>query len=65
MNEKLSVMELLKRAAKLLFSNINLAFFLFFSSLPLFSLSPNHHLPHLPVPLPRTRSWRLLLSPRS
>ncbi|KAF2556815.1 hypothetical protein F2Q68_00014042 [Brassica cretica] len=36
MNEKLIVMELLKRAAKLLFSNINLAFFLFFSSLPLF-----------------------------
>nr|VDC61977.1 unnamed protein product [Brassica rapa] len=75
-DEKLSVMELLKRAVKLIFSNINLAFFLFLCSLPLFSanllftninlaFSPTHHLPHLPVPLPRTRSWRLLLSPRS
>lgn len=36
MNEKLSVMELLKRAAKLLFSNISLASFLFLCSLPLF-----------------------------
>ncbi|XP_018436777.1 uncharacterized protein LOC108809132 isoform X2 [Raphanus sativus] len=37
MNEKLSVMELLKRAAKLLlFSNISLPFFLFLCSLPLF-----------------------------
>ncbi|CAN7043228.1 unnamed protein product [Brassica oleracea var. botrytis] len=48
MNEKLSVMELLKRAANLLLSNINLAF------------SPNHHLPHLPVPLPRTRGYFFL-----
>ncbi|RID46559.1 hypothetical protein BRARA_I03210 [Brassica rapa] len=36
MDEKLSVMELLKRAAKLLFSNISLAFLLFLCSLPLF-----------------------------
>ncbi|KAG2303705.1 hypothetical protein Bca4012_062468 [Brassica carinata] len=36
MIEKLSVMELLKRAAKLLFSNISLASFLFLCSLPLF-----------------------------
>lgn len=36
MDEKLSVIELLKRAAKLLFGNINLAFFLFLCSLPLF-----------------------------
>ncbi|KAF8086771.1 hypothetical protein N665_0613s0039 [Sinapis alba] len=36
MNEKLSVMELIKRAAKLLFSNISLSFFLFLCSLPLF-----------------------------
>ncbi|WZZ16770.1 hypothetical protein YC2023_109859 [Brassica napus] len=35
MDEKLSVMELLKRAAKLLFSNISLAFLLFLCSLPL------------------------------
>ncbi|XP_024007686.1 uncharacterized protein LOC18992578 [Eutrema salsugineum] len=35
-NEKLSAIELLKRAAKLLFGNINLAFFLFLYSLPLF-----------------------------
>ncbi|KFK44456.1 hypothetical protein AALP_AA1G259100 [Arabis alpina] len=36
MEEKQSVIELLKRAAKLLFGNINLAFFLFLCSLPLF-----------------------------
>ncbi|KAF2550751.1 hypothetical protein F2Q68_00033934 [Brassica cretica] len=35
-DEKLSVMELLKRAVKLIFSNINHAFFLFLCSLPLF-----------------------------
>ncbi|CAN7094303.1 unnamed protein product [Brassica rapa subsp. narinosa] len=51
-DEKLSVMELLKRAVKLIFSNINLAFFLFLCSLPLFSFPPNHHLPRLPVPFP-------------
>ncbi|XP_010498890.1 PREDICTED: uncharacterized protein LOC104776505 [Camelina sativa] len=34
--EKLSVIELLKRAVKLLFGNINLALFLFLCSLPLF-----------------------------
>ncbi|ESQ34406.1 hypothetical protein EUTSA_v10009999mg [Eutrema salsugineum] len=36
MDEKLSVIELLKRATKLLFGNINLAFFLLLCSLPLF-----------------------------
>ncbi|CAH2033743.1 unnamed protein product [Thlaspi arvense] len=36
MNEKLSVIKLLKRAAKLLFGNIKLAFFLLLCSLPLF-----------------------------
>ncbi|KAG7598114.1 hypothetical protein ISN44_As06g024080 [Arabidopsis suecica] len=35
-DEKLSIIELLKRAAKLLFGNINIALFLFFCSLPLF-----------------------------
>ncbi|CAH8253364.1 unnamed protein product [Arabidopsis lyrata] len=35
-DEKLSIIELLKRAAQLLFGNINLALFLFFCSLPLF-----------------------------
>ncbi|CAA7036063.1 unnamed protein product [Microthlaspi erraticum] len=36
MKEKLSVIELLKRAVKLLLGNINLAFFIFLCSLPLF-----------------------------
>lgn len=35
-DEKLSIIELLKRSAKLLFGNINLALFLFLCSLPLF-----------------------------
>ncbi|KAG7592773.1 hypothetical protein ISN45_Aa01g016310 [Arabidopsis thaliana x Arabidopsis arenosa] len=35
-DEKLSIIELLKRSAKLLFGNINLALFLFLFSLPLF-----------------------------